>query len=125
MKKLNYFIPVFFLTLLFQSCYYDEELPEDDKILPTNVSFSQDVQPIFNINCVSCHGGNQAPNLTSDQSFNELMEGNYVIPFNSENSELMKSLLGDNVAIMPPSGSLNQSDIDKISQWIDEGALDN
>lgn len=124
MKKLFYFIPIILLTLLFQSCYYDE-LPADDGILPTDVSFSNDVQTIFNSNCVGCHGGIQKPNLTSGNSFSQLINGNYVIPFDSGNSDLMKSLLGNGKAIMPPSGSLNKSDIDKISQWIDEGALDN
>lgn len=124
MKKLSYFIPVIILSLLFQSCYYDE-LPADSGVLPTNVSFSNDVQRIFNINCVSCHGGSQAPNLTSGNSFNALINGNYVIPSDAANSDLMKSLKGDGKALMPPSGSLNQSVIDKISQWIDEGALDN
>lgn len=110
--------------LALQGCYYDE-LSADSGVLPTNISFSNDVQRIFNINCVSCHNGTLDPNLTSGNSFNALINGNYVIPFDANNSDLMNSLLGNGAAIMPPSGSLSQADINKISQWINEGALNN
>lgn len=124
MNKIQYFFTAVLLMFICQSCYYDE-LTADSGVLPTNVSFSNDVQRIFNINCVSCHNGTLAPNLTSGNSFNALINGNYVIPFDANNSDLMNSLLGNGAAIMPPSGALSQADINKISQWINEGALNN
>ena len=124
MKNLKYFILSISLLFALQGCYYDELSP-DSAVLPTNVSFSNDVQRIFNINCVSCHNGAQTPNLSSGNSYDALINGNYVIPFDAANSHLTKSLLGEGFAIMPPSGSLSQSDIAKISQWINEGALNN
>lgn len=122
MIRKSYFISIITLTFILQSCYYDK-LPVGN--LSENISFSDDVQRIFNINCVGCHGGSQSPNLTSGNSYNDLINGNYVIPSNASNSPLMKFLLGQGVTIMPPSGSLSQSDIDKIAQWINEGALNN
>jgi len=124
MKKLIYFLTLVIVLLNFQACYYDELSPDDGQV-PTNVSFNTDVQRIFNINCVSCHGGSIAPNLSSGTSFNALSNGGYVIPFDADNSNLMKSLRGQGLPIMPPSGSLSNSDINKISQWINEGALNN
>lgn len=125
MKKLNYFVSIILILFLLQGCYYDNLPVPKEAELPENVSFSNDVQPIFNINCVSCHGGTQVPNLTSSNSYNELINGNYVVPANATNSKLVNYLLGNGYSIMPPSGALKQSDIDKISQWINEGALNN
>lgn len=51
--------------------------PEEDK-LPDNVSYSADVQPIFDQKCVLCHSGGQAPDLRPDWSYDELTDGGYV-----------------------------------------------
>lgn len=124
MKKIVSFFSVVIMILLLQSCYYDE-LPSTYGP-PTDVSFNQDVQTIFNINCVSCHNGGEIPlNLTSGNAFDELTSGGYVIPSDADNSLLVQSLRGDGMAIMPPSGSLPTRDINEVVQWINEGALDN
>ncbi len=125
MKKIIYFLSFVIVLLSLQGCYYDE-LPADNGTLPTNISFSNDVQRIFNVNCVSCHNGGVIPlNLTSGNSYNALINGDYVIPSNANGSILAQSLLGEGQAIMPPSGSLSTSDINKVLQWINEGALNN
>lgn len=125
MKKLISYLPVVVMLLFLQSCYY-EELPSDEGPLPTNISYSQDVQGIFNLHCVSCHNGGAIPlNLTSGNSFNELINGGYVIPSNANSSNLVQSLRGDGQALMPPNGSISNTDINKVIQWINEGALNN
>lgn len=124
MKKISYFLTVLGMVLFLQSCYYDE-LPADTGTLPTNVSFSQDVQRIFNVSCVGCHSGAIKLNLKSAESYQALMTGNYVIANDAANSKLVKSLKGEGMAIMPPSGGLSASDINTVIQWINEGALKN
>lgn len=124
MNKLSFIISFLVLTVLLQGCYYDET-PNPEGVLPKDISFSKDVQQIFNLNCVSCHAGSLAPNLTTGNSFKELIDGNYIIPFDAENSNLIKSLLGEGKALMPPSGSLSQSDINIVRRWINESSVDN
>lgn len=44
----------------------------------TGVSYSGDIQSIFNSNCVSCHSGAQSPDLREGWSYDELISGSYV-----------------------------------------------
>lgn len=126
MKNFLKYMMVIGLSLLTYSCYYDQ-LPDEDTLpLPTDVSFQGQVQPILNQNCVSCHSGQLPPDLRSANSFNSLfIEEGLVVPFDADNSELLKHLSGNGAALMPPSGSIRQSDINIIRQWIIEGALNN
>ncbi|MEA1786549.1 hypothetical protein U1E44_10640 [Arenibacter sp. GZD96] len=125
MKKIQKYIIALALGIVSYSCYYDQ-LPDEDTIpLPTNVSFQGQVQPIFNRACVSCHGGSLAPDLRGSNAFNALLNGNFVIPNNAEESTLFKTLLGQGAPLMPPGTPLNLTDINVIRQWINEGALNN
>ena len=98
-------------------------------LLYAQVDYSTEIQPIFNNSCTSCHqyGHNSGLNLTTYSS--TMTGGNSgatIVAGDHANSELYnritlpESAQGD----MPPTGSLSQSDIDLISQWIDEGALE-
>ena len=92
------------------------------------VDYASQIQPIFNANCTSCHGGNGGVNLSS---FNALMSSNgnnygsnVVVPGDPDASGLVDKIepspqFGNR---MPTGGQLQQSDIDLIRQWISEGA---
>ncbi|MGZ0016036.1 c-type cytochrome [Yeosuana sp. AK3] len=125
MKKIFQFLLVTGLSLMTFSCYYDELADQTNLPLPQNISFQNQVQPVFNQNCANCHNGSQNPDLRSGNSFTALIGGNFVIPSNSENSILYKSLIGQGAPLMPPSGGISQTKINIIKQWIDEGALNN
>jgi mono/diheme cytochrome c family protein len=95
---------------------------------PEGVSFSADVMPIFEAECLACHGnfgGWDASTYTT-----VLGTGNnapVVIPGDPENSLLAQKMtdtqsVGD---IMPPAGLLPDDEIQFILDWIAEGALDN
>ena len=60
----------------FSSCekYSYTERPVDPN---TIWHFSTDIQPIFNANCVTCHGGVQSPNLLSGKSYLNLTKGGF------------------------------------------------
>lgn len=112
------------IILMFQSCYYDEILDIEVPV-PDVVSFENDLQPIFNARCVSCHSGNTAPDLRGGQSYTALLNG-YVVPGDAAASNLYKSLLNlDGVPLMPPAGALSTYDINLVQAWINDGALDN
>jgi len=97
------------------------------------VSFTHDLQLIFNSRCIDCHGagGMAHLNLTS---YANLMAGD------SDNGPVVRpnlpeqSLLYEKVAQPTPSigermplgrAALSQSEINDIGTWIQEGAQDN
>jgi mono/diheme cytochrome c family protein len=86
----------------------------------TTVSFATDVQPIFNANCVGCHGANGGLDLSAGNSYGNLVG---VI---SPNYGTARVVAGDGLGnVMPPSGSLPNDTLDVVERWIDEGAEDN
>ncbi len=107
------------------------------------VSYRRDIQPIFNRNCVSCHGGQALPfdsaqdkRQSSGQaglyldSYDHVMAGSargpVVIPGNPQASELVRRIKGLSQPRMPLGGApLPAADIDAIVTWIAEGAPNN
>lgn len=112
------------ITVSISSCYSDQ-LPDQSDNLPTNVSFSKNIQPIFDQNCVACHPGVKPPDLRPGESYNDLISKNLVIPNDAAGSVLYKTLIGDGAPQMPTSGPLSQSKINYVKQWIAEGAKNN
>ena len=93
-----------------------------------NISYSTTIQPIFNNNCTGCHGSSGGLNLGS---FSSLMNGGnsgaVVISGNGSGSRLIQKLRGTASGSQMPKGGtpLDETIIDLIETWIDEGALDN
>jgi hypothetical protein len=93
------------------------------------VDYETQIQTIFNNSCTSCHiyGHNSGLNLTTYSTTMSGGNNGLVIAAGDHASSelynritLAESANGD----MPPTGSLSQTDIDLIAQWIDEGALE-
>jgi len=107
-----------FLTL--SGCTkYQIPAPECPEDLPTNVSFSGDIQPIFNANCIVCHSGGQPPNLSEGWAYDELIDGGYVDTDFPCESEIYQVLTGTH------TGRATDDEVLTILGWIDEGAQDN
>ena len=83
-------------------------------------SFTADIQPIFNANCVTCHGGGTtSPNLTSGKSYSALTKGGYVnAP--AETSRLYVKM--NSSEHLPRS---TEADRLKVLYWIEQGAQNN
>lgn len=101
---------------------------------PPPVSYAADVQPIWNANCVGCHGGTaglflEAPgsraNLVGAASTN--WSGQRVVAGDPDASILYRKLTGDSGVgdRMPQGGALGAGDLETVRRWIAEGALDN
>lgn len=75
-----------------------------------NTSFVSQIKPIIDNNCVSCHNGNQFPDL---RTYNGV----------SANSEIVKQQVVNRT--MPIGGSLTNEEIDLITCWIENGSLNN
>lgn len=102
----------------------------------TGISFAQDVQPIFNARCTSCHGGSAGLYLTPTQSYSNLVNvpaqagcttEQRVLPGNAQASVLHKRISGAACGDQMPRGQtpLSAADIQKIADWINQGALNN
>jgi hypothetical protein len=110
---------------LISGCHYDEILPD---INPGDeVSFSEDIVPLFDASCNSsgCHKtGGIAPDLTADNAYNALINGNYIDVTNPETSELYQWVAGNRTTPMPISGT-DSKIVSAVLLWIEQGALDN
>ena len=95
--------------------------------LTCNVDYSTQIQPIFAINCIGCHGGSGGLYLNS---YTNLMAGGnsgaVVISGNGAGSLLVKKLRDEHAPSMPYGNCCIESSlIDLIETWIDEGAQNN
>jgi hypothetical protein len=80
---------------------------------------SEDIQPIFNANCISCHGGTTAPDLRQGKSYNSLTRGGYVnLP--GETSRLYVKITSS--SHLPRTTDTEKQ---KILYWINQGAKNN
>ena len=128
MKKYTLLLVV--LISLLTSCAKDEgPFGEIDVNLDDTtqvISYKNDIQPIFNAYCVSCHSASHSKlNLLGPVSYSQLQSGGFSAPYfdtnDPEASRIYKSLKGV-PTIMPPSGAISQADISKVLLWIKKGA---
>lgn len=75
-----------------------------------DTSFSTEIEPIIQANCVRCHNGSQPPNLTSYSRI-------------SSNANSIQAAVVSRR--MPLGGSLSNEEIEAIKCWVDNGAQDN
>ena len=127
MKKIFQYLMMIIVSLMATSCYYDEMPPEPEIPIPDVVSYSNDIQPLWDQDCVSCHSpGTAAPDLTAANSYKALTTNNkYVIPGNAASSVLHKSLMWDGALPMPTTVKWSDSKVALVDKWINDGALNN
>ena len=100
-----------------------------EEINTEEMSYKIHIQPLFNANCVNCHGNNGNLSLTT---YNNLMKGGNsgksIIANNSNVSLLINRLRGEGPGQrMPPepASQLDDTKIKLVKKWIDQGALNN
>ena len=132
MKKI-YLSVLIVVTITLYNCSKDTG-PVDDNQTTENISFANDVQPIFDQSCTSCHPGSGNLDLTAANSYNQLVNVNAsgysakrVVPGDAANSVLYKKIDGSGAygSNMPLGGNLSTAQINIIKQWIVEGAKNN
>jgi len=116
-------IPVWFLIvgsgLFYSGCQKDKE----------KLSYNKHIRPIFNENCLVCHGGVRQLGgfslLFEEDAFVETESGHpAIIRGNHKKSELYRRLIHNNPEKRMPQEAdpLSEEEIALISRWIDEGA---
>ena len=118
MRRLIMLLTGSLIVILAACTKYEIPKPPCPEDLPTNVSYSGDVQPIFDANCVMCHSGGQSPDLSPDWSYDELVP-EYVDTDFPCSSLLYETLTGSH------TGRASEDEVLTILGWIDEGAEDN
>ena len=99
------------------------------------VSFSENVMPILEANCVSCHAegsvGFQASGL-SVESYEQLMKGTHEGPVIEPGYSYFSTLqivvdhrADPSVSMPENSAKLSSQEIQIIGEWIDQGARNN
>jgi hypothetical protein len=107
----------FLLVSIPAACYYDNEVEQYGVSAcdTTAISFSQDILPIINGNCISCHtpGGQQESSPFTNHS--------EIKTYGAGMVERVNGVGG----IMPPDGSIPSCDKLKIEAWVKAGAPNN
>jgi hypothetical protein len=116
-----------FAAILITGCYRDVISPGADPNGPPQfVSFSGDLVPLFTKNCASsgCHDAVPAhkPSLMPDKAFNSLINGGYINTLVPHESGVYVIVKGGQ---MPPSGPLKPAEVQKLLDWIRNGAPNN
>lgn len=119
-------LSVLLLTISLAGCYRDVISPgSDPNGPPQNVSFSGDLLPLFTKNCATagCHdGAAHNPALTADKAFSSITTGGYINIAVPNSSPIYLVVKGGE---MPPTGALKASEVQKILDWIRNGAPNN
>lgn len=122
-KKLTTVFTALSILVLAQ-CTYDVSL---GPVVTDEVSFSNDIIPIFNQSCNSagCHNtGGVKPDLTAANAYQALNSGGYINTSSPDKSELYLWMKGEKRLPMPLSGP-NANYNATVLAWISQGAQNN
>jgi len=115
------FIAILLLTVLF-ACN------DKDCHTSSSLSYSGDIQPIFNDNCATsgCHSSASKSgglDLSAGNSYAQLSKSGsgYINTAKPTSSVLSSKMRTD----MPPSGKLDACTLEKIEKWMEQGAKNN
>lgn len=132
MKKIisSLIILTFFIIISYTSGCKDSVTASDvdNRIIPdSNVSYSTDLQPVFNLKCTNagCHeDAARAGGISLTTCANTKEDPSVVFPGEPDNSRLIWAIEGIGNYPMPPIGypPLTTNQIKGIRTWIKEGA---
>jgi hypothetical protein len=108
------------------------EVTQPTSVPPTesvasNVSFANQVLPIFQTYCVECHGGIRIREGLNMTSYDALMAGSFngavIIPGNANESITIQLIVAGEMPNRGPAPSTEELQI--IIDWINQGAINN
>jgi hypothetical protein len=121
-RKIFGVVLILIVITVFSSCEkFKIVLPDVDP--DATWSLQNDIQPIFNNNCTSCHDGSPAPDLRSGTSFQALTDGEHLNTADPGSSTLYTTIEGTVHRARTPD--MTDNDRLKILYWITQGAINN
>lgn len=110
------------------SCEKDYYSPSPPVVIPSSVSFSTNIVPIFSANCAvtGCHTASSPPaglDLTPPDAYNSLFNGGFVDTTVAATTNTL--YVEVSTGKMPPSGKLSAQNVALILAWIQQGAKNN
>ena len=131
MKKTLIILLIIFVSSHFMGC--DDSITAEDvdnrEIPDSNISYSANIAPIFELKCVSCHGIGRLDAGLDLTVWSRFVDGRIVVPTLPDNSVLVWTIEGLPLfpPMPPPSFSipLTAEQIRGVKTWIDEGAKNN
>jgi hypothetical protein len=129
MLKRKKILPILALMVIVAglwSCQWQTIKPIDYTPDPNDtvdtISFSADIQPIFDSKCIGCHS-TRSPYLSAATSYSSLIDGGYIDTTTPENSVIYVKLTTEQHP--SPSGTFTAAQLALLLQWIQQGALNN
>jgi len=119
MRRVIYILTGSLILILSGCSKYEIPAPEYPDGIPTDISFSGDIQPFFDNSCVMCHSGGQSPDLSAGWSYEEIIDGGYVDTDDPLASPLYGIFSGTH------DGRATNHEVLSILGWIIEGAENN
>lgn len=124
---------VLILVVVIASCEYEYIEP---KVVDTGgpdsnvvvISYSAEIQPIFDANCTVCHPSSFPLDLGSANSWDQLLNSGPSAPYIDTITPVSSKIylrLSSSTNPMPPSGNISQTDIDLVLNWIGQGGKNN
>ncbi len=101
---------------------YHEPLPPQDSVAAPH--FKEDIIPVFQHHCVSCHVPGFVLDLTEENAYEQLWSKHEIDTLQPENSNLYIRLTSQ-TSPMPPDGNLPADTIRMLLEWIKDGAKNN
>lgn len=94
-----------------------EETECISRINSENITYTEDIKPLFQIHCTSCHGATPTQGAATSYNTKALLESNFTTINDRINLEPGAS------GIMPPSGKMDICALTKLKRWKELGFL--
>ncbi|MFC2118891.1 hypothetical protein ACFLTI_06480 [Bacteroidota bacterium] len=117
LKHLFKFVPIVALIIM-ASCEKVKIEPLEVILSDDPISFSSDIQPVFDAKCISCHSTTN-PVLKTGQSYDNLISGNFIDKDEPADSKLYTEISGGHHA------NFTAEELAKLLKWITDGAENN
>ena len=120
------FMSVMLMGVVLTGCYKDVIYPDaaiDPDGPPQAVSYNTDIKPMLNSKCAiaGCHvSGAHKPYLSTDVSYNQLVNGGFINTVIPKESVLYQKINGGMKEFIPSA-----ADRQKVYDWIRTGAQNN
>lgn len=108
------------LVIIANGCYYDQVVPGGPPP-DAEISFSNQIQPIFDTKCAGCHPPAAGLDLTPGNAYGSINKTPLIEPSNPSSSVIYTKPAPNG----GHPGTYSQTESATVLQWIEQGAINN